>query len=178
MDFNEDDIDFEQLLNQSSKKQKQESKPRLTTNIIQQSQKRKEYFKTMKEQHHQKVLKEEEKIYGKVNTFESQSFKKMKQLEREGKRFQYNQRDINDKQNEKETFHYTQQQYEEIQRKNYQRQRQYQQQYQQMMKERKEQQNAKMNQINDITKSKLTKEEIEEYRKRYLKRKEERLSQK
>ena len=45
------------------------------------------------------VLQEEEKIYGKVNTFESQSFKKMKQMEREGKRFQQNtsQRDIKEK---------------------------------------------------------------------------------
>ena len=52
----EEEIDFEQLLNEQPQHKTESKKPRATPNLIEQSHKRKEYFKTLKDHHHQKVL--------------------------------------------------------------------------------------------------------------------------
>ena len=185
MNSNDEEIDYEQLLNDTSTPQieiiqsinssnthKSEiKKPHLTPNIIEQSYKRKEYFKSIKDNHHQKVLQEEEKIYGKVLTFESKSFKKLKQLEREGKRYQpYSQSNQYNQSHQMKQFTLTPQQLDDIQKKNEHRQLQYQQQYKQMLKDREKQSQQKQDADNELMKSKVTQQQIDDARKRYFER--------
>ena len=126
--------------------------------ILSFSTKRKEYMKEKLNQRQKQYDEEMTKKYGKGRIYESQSFKEMKQQEREGKRIQLKERKIYERSEEK-------------QRKEDDEKKFYQQQYEEMMKQREEQQRLSDEEVKALLKTKTSQEQITEARRKYLERK-------